>query len=152
MSQNNTLRDLLEKRRSVRRFSGEPVSHEDIKELLWAGYGVTKAGRYTVPSAGACHPLRLYTAVKSDTINYYDAPLYIIIAADYGKITKRYGERGKLYTYFEVGHAAQNIILMGIELGLATVTIGGFLHGRRQRIMGIREEPLYIIAVGKEHA
>lgn len=59
------LRDALMNRRSVRSFSGEPVSRTCIIQMLWAAYGAvaqTKPGttlRRTTPSAGALYPLCL---------------------------------------------------------------------------------------------
>jgi len=145
----SALTELLNKRNSVRKFQPTPVSKEDMDQLLWAGYGTTPLGR-TVPSAGACYPLKLYALEKSDIFNFYDAPNYIVITADFAKITHRYGDRGYRYTYLEAGHVAQNITLRAIELGLATVMVGAFREGKIKGIMGISEEPLYIIPIGKE--
>jgi nitroreductase len=144
-----TLEELLTKRNSVRKFQPTSISKEDLDKLLWAGYGETPIGR-TVPSAGACYPLKLYLVEKRADFNFYDALNYIVIAADYSRILPRYGKRGYMYTHIEVGHVAQNITLMAIELGLATVMIGAFRSNKIKQILGIKEEPLYIIPVGKE--
>ena len=137
------------KRHSARQYQSTPVSQEDLDKLLWSGYGKTPIGR-TVPSAGACYPLKLYLAEKKEDFNYYDAPDYIVIAVDYRQILKRYGERSYRYVYLEAGHVAQNITLRAIELGLGTVMIGAFNDDKIKRLLGINEEPIYIIAVGKE--
>jgi SagB-type dehydrogenase family enzyme len=51
----------LNKRRSVRSYAPEPLSLEDIAQLLWAGQGVTSYhGFRTAPSAGALYPLEIY--------------------------------------------------------------------------------------------
>jgi SagB-type dehydrogenase family enzyme len=59
---------LLGTRRSRRKFSGEPISLEDLSGLLWAADGVTAAeppGKYrTAPSAGARHPIDTYVVVN----------------------------------------------------------------------------------------
>ena len=143
------LEELLKKRNSVRKYQSVPVSKDDLDKLLWAGYGKTPIGR-TVPSAGACYPLKLYLVEKSDNFNYFDAPNYIVIAADYSRITKRYGDRGYRYTYMEAGHVAQNITLKAIELDLATVMVGAFNDKKIKGQLNINEEPIYIIPVGKE--
>ena len=77
------------------------------------------------------------------------APINIIIAADYGRTTGHYGQRGMRYVHMEVGHVGQNISLQAIALGLGTVMIGAFDDDRVREILGIDEEPLYIIPVGK---
>ncbi len=78
------------------------------------------------------------------------APLSIIIAAEYKRTTGRYGERGKRYVYMEVGHCGQNIHLQCETLGLGTVVIGAFSDERVKRILGIKEEPLYMMPVGRK--
>jgi len=51
---------LLE-RRSVRDYSGQPLTLEEISQLLWAAQGTTDPqGFRTAPSAGGLYPLELY--------------------------------------------------------------------------------------------
>lgn len=53
----------LKSRRSVRSFKPQPISLDDVSQLLWAAQGI-KAGRFrTAPSAGALYPLEVYIAV-----------------------------------------------------------------------------------------
>jgi len=51
---------LLE-RRSIRRYTSEPVALQDLSQLLWAAQGITDPrGFRTAPSAGALYPLEVY--------------------------------------------------------------------------------------------
>lgn len=77
------------------------------------------------------------------------APINIIIAADYGRTTGRYGQRGLRYVHMEVGHVGQNVALQANALSLGTVMIGAFDDKQVKEILGINEEPLYIIPVGR---
>jgi len=77
------------------------------------------------------------------------ASVDIILAADYGRTTSHYGQRGLRYVHMEVGHAGQNVSLQAIALGLGTAMIGAFEDRQVKEILGIEEEPLYIIPVGK---
>jgi len=77
------------------------------------------------------------------------APISIIVAADYGRTTSYYGQRGIRYVHMEVGHLGQNISLQAVALGLGTVMIGAFEDKQVKEVLGIKEEPLYIIPVGK---
>jgi SagB-type dehydrogenase family enzyme len=53
----------LSSRRSVREFSGEPLSLAQISQMLWAAQGKTSTQGYrTAPSAGALYPLDVYLA------------------------------------------------------------------------------------------
>ena len=79
------------------------------------------------------------------------APLNIIICANYSKIQFRYGhDRGIRYALIEVGHCAQNIHLQAVALGLGSVPIGAFQDKEVKRLLNLPEEidPLYIIPVG----
>jgi SagB-type dehydrogenase family enzyme len=78
-----------------------------------------------------------------------EAPVNIIIAADYGRTTNHYGQRGIRYVHMEVGHVGQNISLQAIALRLGTVMVGAFEDEEVKEVLGIKEEPLYIIPVGK---
>jgi SagB-type dehydrogenase family enzyme len=78
-----------------------------------------------------------------------EAPINIVIAADYGRTTSHYGQRGNRYVHMEVGHVGQNVSLQAIALGLGTVMIGAFEDKQIREVLGIKEEPLYIIPVGK---
>lgn len=49
----------------------------------------------------------------------------------------------------EAGHAGQNISPQANALGLGTVMIGAFDDKQVKEILGIHEEALYIIPVGK---
>jgi SagB-type dehydrogenase family enzyme len=78
-----------------------------------------------------------------------EAPICIIVAADYDRTTRHYGQRGNRYVHMEVGHVGQNVSLQAISLNLGTVMIGAFGDEEVKEVLGIEEEPLYIIPVGK---
>ena len=61
---NVSLEESLVKRRSVRDYTGEPITLEEISQLLWAAQGITADwGGRTAPSAGALYPLEVYVIV-----------------------------------------------------------------------------------------
>jgi SagB-type dehydrogenase family enzyme len=76
------------------------------------------------------------------------APVSIVLAADYGRTTARYRERGLRYVYMEVGHSTQNIYLQCGPLGLGAVAVGAFDDANVKALLEIGEEPLMIIPVG----
>ena len=67
-------RDILENRRSVRTYSEDPFTLEELSWLLWSCQGVKRttgktATIRTVPSAGARHPFETYILVnRVDTL------------------------------------------------------------------------------------
>ena len=57
-----SLEEAISRRRSVRRFTAEPISQQQLSQLLWAVQGTNdRQGRLrTVPSAGATYPLEIF--------------------------------------------------------------------------------------------
>ncbi|MGQ9473369.1 MAG: SagB/ThcOx family dehydrogenase [Candidatus Caldatribacteriaceae bacterium] len=80
-----------------------------------------------------------------------EAPVVLVIAAEYEKTTRRYGERGIRYVHMEAGHVGQNIYLQAESLGLGTVAIGAFQDQEVARALNLPPKlvPLYIFPVGK---
>jgi len=136
-------------------------------------------GFRAAPSAGALYPLEVYMANKDGLFHYIpqghklekispedirkslsqaalgqswvaEAAIDIIICAVYEQATSRYGQRGIRYTDIEVGHAAENIHLQAVVLGLSSVPIGAFRDEAVSKILSLPEDerPLYIIPVG----
>jgi SagB-type dehydrogenase family enzyme len=59
-----SVEEVLDRRRSVRRFKDEALSLEELSQLLWATQGVTaRDGGRTAPSAGATYPLEVRAIV-----------------------------------------------------------------------------------------
>lgn len=53
-------------RRSIRSYKNEPVSLQELSQLLWAGQGFTnERGFRTAPSAGATFPIELFVMVNN---------------------------------------------------------------------------------------
>jgi SagB-type dehydrogenase family enzyme len=136
-------------------------------------------GYRSAPSAGAIYPLTLLV-VKEDGVWSYspnkhsiklviagdlraklakaalgqspikNAPLSMVITADYQNITAKYGERGIIYSHIEAGHIAQNLALEAVALGLGSVPIGAFNDDQVENLLKlpIDEDVLYIIPVG----
>jgi len=177
----------LRQRRSVREYSGKPLTLEELSQLLWAAQGVTgRGGERTAPSAGALYPLQLYLAVgdapplKPGVYAYRPADhalerigegdrrtrladaalgqacvgagaVVIVFAANYGRTTRKYGERGIRYVDMEAGHAAQNVYLEAASLRLGTVVVGAFDDDRIKGVLQLpkEERPLSLMPVGR---
>ena len=79
-----------------------------------------------------------------------NAPVSIVISAVYARITSRYGNRGLRYTHMEAGHAAQNVYLLGVELGIGTCAVGAFEDEEVKDVLKLpaNQDPLYILPLG----
>ncbi len=68
-----SIEKVLNERRSVRSYEDEPLTLEEVSQLLWSAYGITytresmpafiRGGFKTAPSAGARYPLEIYLVV-----------------------------------------------------------------------------------------
>ncbi|OGO56901.1 MAG: hypothetical protein A2Z32_08510 [Chloroflexi bacterium RBG_16_69_14] len=137
-------------------------------------------GHRTAPSAGALYPLELDVVTADGLARYVPdghrlarrgpadlrpalqqaaldqaaiggAPLVIVISGVVERTAARYGaERAERYVALEAGHAAQNILLESVSLGLGAVPVGAFDDAAVRRVQALAdgEAPLYLIAVG----
>jgi len=173
---NVSVEEALAKRRSVRSFTEQKLSLQQIGQLAWAAQGITdKEGRRTAPSAMAVYPLQLYVVVSDGAFRYVPeghklvklsdsdaraalstqgsvrgAPLDFVIVGDFAKARARFGERAERFVSLEAGHVAQNIHLQAVALGLGSVPVGGYQEEGVREALGLaaEEAPLYVIPVG----
>jgi SagB-type dehydrogenase family enzyme len=88
--------DVLQQRRSIRRYQEAPMQEAELSQLLWASQGITFArgdhGFRTAPSAGALYPVETYLVVnrvegiEPGVYHYFvpDHTLEQLKAGDYG--------------------------------------------------------------------
>jgi nitroreductase len=70
---NRSIEECLAARRSVRGFTSDTLTTEQIATLLWAAQGITDAARgfRTAPSAGATYPLETYLFTRNGIFLYH---------------------------------------------------------------------------------
>lgn len=80
-----------------------------------------------------------------------DAPVVVVIAAEYERTTGKYQQRGIRYVHMEVGHTAQNLYLKAAALGLGTVFVGAFDDDHVHAVLKLPTEqrPLGLMPVGR---
>ena len=89
------LEEAIARRRSIRRFSPQPISLLQLSQLLWAAQGITNASLKfrTVPSAGATYPLEIIVVCgrecveeTDDGIYHYDTDSHSLTRHNYGDV------------------------------------------------------------------
>jgi len=122
-----------------------------------AGVGSLEAGVYRyLPAEHALEPhlagdVRTQAAAAASGQRFLaDAPVDILLAADYGRTAQRYGERARRYVDMEAGHISQNLYLQAEALGLGTVAVGAFDDAEVARVFRLPANlaPLYLMPVG----
>ena len=91
------LMEALATRRTTRNWSGEPVSEQDLSNLLWAACGITKEkkgntkSKRTAPSACNAQEIRVYVLLESGVYRYEeeDHTLFRINTQDIREYTGR---------------------------------------------------------------
>jgi SagB-type dehydrogenase family enzyme len=94
--------------------------------------------------------IQLFTAaLRQESIQV--ANTIIVLAAVYSRTAQKYRSRASRYVHMETGHAAQNISLQAVSLGLGCATIGAFDDSSVKRVLKMKtnEAPLYIIPLGR---
>ncbi len=78
------------------------------------------------------------------------AAVNIVTTAVVQRMRPKYGERGLQYVFQESGHAAENVFLQAVSLGLGAVVVGAFSEEEIRTVIGARpeEKPIYIQSVG----
>lgn len=140
LGQKLTLQEIIEKRRSVRKFQQRPVPDAILDEVI----------RLAIrgPSAGAIRGFKVFITKENLA---YDAPACLVICTDPEKYASRYGDRGRnLYAIQDAAIVGAYLTLLLVERGLSSVWIGAFREGRVQRLLGTTMRPVAILAVGYE--
>jgi len=146
--------EAIRTRRSIRAFTREEVSEEEIEKIL-------DAARWA-PSAGNIQPW-IFVVVRNPEIkrrlaqaalNQFfiaEAPLVIVACADQERSRMRYGSRGAdLYCIQDTAAAVQNILLASHALGLGACWVGAFNEEEVRRILRIPKavRPVAIVPIG----
>jgi nitroreductase len=132
--------DVVERRRSVRKFAARQIEPDDLDAIL--------AAARLAPSAGDCQAYsiavtetegmkaRLAVAAGQDFIA--EAPFVLVFAADPERSAKNYGERGaSLFSVQDATIAAAYAQLAATALGLATCWVGAFDETRVAELCGL---------------
>ena len=92
-----SLAEAIARRRSIRRFTPQPVSQSQLSQILWAAQGTSDAsGRHrTAPSAGATYPLEIFVVCGTNCIEGIGGGIYHY-NADSHSLTLRHKEDMRL--------------------------------------------------------
>ena len=145
------LMEALSKRYSEREFREDPLSEQQLSDLLWAAWGISHPdnGHRTAPSAMNNQELDIYV-IRADGAWRYDhvahalllvtaqdlrrdaglqpfvwkAPINLVYVADYGRMKNLPADLREHYSSADMGFIAQNVYLYCTSVGLGTVIRG----------------------------
>lgn len=153
-------RDCIKSRRSVRRFTEQPVTDEMIMELLeairWSpSWANTQCWEIIIvkDQKGKENLTKLLAENNPAAKGLIEAPLVMILCGKKGISGVKRGEmqtdKGDWFM-FDLGIACQNLCLAAHDMGLGTVHIGSFDHKGVDQLLGLPEDicSVEIIPVG----
>ena len=146
--------EAIKNRRSVRAYTSEEVSEEDVRRLI-------EAARWA-PSAGNIQPWQFVIVRSTETKRRLSdaalhqtfiekAPVAIVVCADVERSSWGYGSRGaNLYCLQDTAAAIENILLAAQALDLATCWVGAFHEDAVARVLNTprNARPVAIVSVG----
>ena len=73
-----SLESTIKKRRTIRSFTSEPLTLDQVSQLLWAAQGITedRGFKRAAPSAGALYPMDLYAVVGTGGVKGLSSGIY----------------------------------------------------------------------------
>jgi len=136
MAKNNSFRQLVQNRRSIRRYLPQAVEREKILTCLEAAQLAPSAEnvqpwRFLIiddPQVKEAFCRQVFTGIYSFSKFAVQAPVLILIMARLDIIANRIGKQIQNVHYYliDVGIAGEHIVLQAEELGLGTCWVGWF--------------------------
>lgn len=166
------LMQALKDRMTIRTFAEEKLSMQNISDLLWAAFGISRPdGRRTAPSARNRQETAIYLATadglflwdaEKNVLNRIsekdiravtgmqpyvkEAPLNLIYVADYSKLEKDPAGDKDLLVGADVGFISENVYLYCASEGLATVVRALIDKQALAKEMGLKPDQKIILA------
>ncbi|HNR69434.1 MAG TPA: SagB/ThcOx family dehydrogenase [bacterium] len=166
------LMEALQQRQSIRNFSSDSLSYQELSDVLWAAFGINRpeTGKRTAPSAMNRQEIQIYAALASGLYRYdasghqlikvsdkdirsdtgrqdwvAQAPLNLIYVSDFSQLDRGDDTAKKLISSTNAGFIGQNVYLYCAAAGLATVVRGGFNEQMLAKSMQLPEHMKIIL-------
>jgi len=146
-------KDLLTKRRCVRKFSGGSIPKNQLRAILESGLRAPNACNYQSwhfycicdkeKIAGMVPRICRWDWVK-------DAAAVIVICTKSAQLEERFGDRGAMFAIQDTAAAAENILLAAADFGFGGCWIGAFNEDACREYLDLHEEhrPVIILPIG----
>jgi SagB-type dehydrogenase family enzyme len=172
MSGGKPLMQALKERQSIREYKPDPLSDQQLSDLLWAAFGMNRPeiDHRTAPSAQNTQDIDVYVAM-ADGLYLYEAkphrlkqvsredlrpltsgqpfakiaPVQLVLVSDFARMPKVSPELRELYAGVDAGCIVQNIYLYCASAGLASV-VHEIDRAPLAKAMNLRSEQHIVLA------
>lgn len=165
------LMEALNKRHSSRNISSKKITDQELSNLLWAAFGISRdeSGKRTAPTANDTRAMDVYVIMENGTYKYsaedhsldmvtekdlrnyagkqdfvYTAPVNLVYVADYSKLKE--GSDKEIYSGAHAGFISENVYLYCTSAGLGTVVRAWVDKENLAKEMGLKETQKIILA------
>ncbi|MFP3946230.1 MAG: nitroreductase family protein [Archaeoglobaceae archaeon] len=144
---------LIFDRKSIRKFKNDQLTEDILLEVLNAGNAAPTAGNLQARDFVVVRDNEKKKLVAEAAMNQMfiaDAPVVIVVCANYPRSMRIYGKKGKLYAEQDATAAIENILIAACALDLGATWVGAFDGSRLSEILEIPKDakPVAIIPLG----
>ena len=145
--------EAIKNRRSVRAFTNQPVSDEEVEKLIDAAIWAPSAGNIQPWEFIVVRQHEVKRGLRKAALNQTfieEAPVVIVVCANVWRSEQGYRSRGvNLFCLQDTAAATQNMLLAAHALGLATCWVGAFQEEEATKVLHIPSglRPVAIIPV-----
>lgn len=158
-----SINEALWNRRSVREYSEQPLSLEELSGVMWAASGINREdGHLTAPSTRGLYPLRVYAFFPEGVYRYdaatsslihvvngdyreltamqdfaYKAPLNLLYVADFSVYGDTDPDLMRVWAMADAAGYAENVNLYTAGHGMKSITRGSFKVDALMQLLGL---------------
>lgn len=157
--------ECIRKRRSIRSFTGEPVTKEELKDILTAGIQAPSAGNMqarefvlvkTKESLGKVASITDAGSTARAGVTTQEwiagADVIVIICYEEKRMAAKYGDKGRnIMTVLDCMGVAENMMLAVTALSLGSTCVIGFDPEQLKSVIPIPAEltPILLLPIGR---
>ena len=116
-----SLEEALAKRRSIRNYTNEPLTLQEVSQLLWSTQGITEpeSGHRTAPSAGGIYPLEIFIEVPKNGAKDLTGGVYRYIPEYHKLILVKSGDHN--FSLSEAARDQESVLDAKLNIVIAAV-------------------------------
>jgi len=169
-----SLMEALNNRKTIREFTQNELSMQQLSNLLWAACGVNREdGRLTAPTARNMQQIEVYVFIKTGVYLYLpkenllkqvlkedhrrdmatqerfqECPLLLLFVANYDKMQGLSEEARAIYEGTDTGNISQNVYLYCASEGLSSCALGSIQREKLKELLKFNGKAILGQSVG----